>query len=108
MPCQLTPAEMLQRGLALAQLEEKIVSEDQHADSVEKELKAREAQLVLERSKLALAVRTGREPREVDCHAVLDFGDGRYDEFRDDTGEVIFSRPLTDAERQQSLLPESN
>ena len=46
------------------------------------------------------------EERDVEIEAILDFKRGVAEEIRLDTDEVLHTRPLTEAERQTSLLTE--
>ena len=93
----LTKDELIERGQQLAEIEQKMRSEEDHAEKVKRDLKSREAALILERSRLAGIVRTKSEPREVDCFAQADYDRGVYDEVRADTGE-----PLPGSQRRLS------
>jgi hypothetical protein len=56
-----------------------------------------------ERDQCMRSYHSGRELREVVCTWLADYASGTIACVRDDTGEVVETRPLTDAERQTAL-----
>jgi hypothetical protein len=92
--------------------EEKQVRAKEQADT-ELEIRALKAErggltgainkLGVKRGQLADVVKSERETRMVACTWTPDFTAGTTSCSRDDTGEVIESRPLTAAQRQGSL-----
>jgi hypothetical protein len=86
-------ADALQRNSELA-AEKKLAGED---------FKGREKLLAMRIEELAACVRTGQEPREVECFYEPDFDKGMINTRRFDTGEVIGRRPMASHERQQKL-----
>lgn len=102
---KLTKDELLTRGKQLADIENRIAEEALRAEGVKRDLKAKEASLTAERSRLAGIVSNASENREIDCSGIADFERGVYFEIRMDTGEVLpnSQRRLTDDERQAAL-----
>lgn len=79
-------------------------------DAKEDELKAaaKHAKSVLESlsaevRRLSNEVRTKSTYKNVECERIYDLVAGQIRELRKDIGEVIFERPMTDAERQSEL-----
>ncbi len=105
LPVKLTEDELLDFGQRLAQVESDASTHAAHADSVKKELKAKETALDAERSRLAGIVRSKHEPRDIDCHLIGYFETNRVNTIRLDTGEVVpgSERAMNLAERQESL-----
>lgn len=56
-----------------------------------------------ESSQLSFIVRTGAEPRDVVVDCWANYDDGRYEETRQDTGELVVERDLKPEERQTSM-----
>lgn len=105
LPVKLTQDELLKRGAQLAQLHADFAQHQMHADSVKKDLKAKETALEAEGSRLAGIVRTGFEPRPVVVQRWHDFRRNVSYDLRIDTGETFGERALTGDERQGTLLP---
>jgi len=104
LPVLLTDTELLAKGLQLAQVESQASDHEAHADSVKKDLKAKETQLMAERARLASIVRNRSEIREVRCDVVMDYESADVLTVRQDTGEVAYRRPMTNDERQRQLV----
>lgn len=89
LPVELTNDELLDRGARLAQLNSDIADHQAHAESVKKDLKARESALESDRARIASIVRQKREPREIACERIHDYDAGDQYDLRTDTGEVV-------------------
>lgn len=59
------------------------------------------------RSFLMDSIRTGRIVRDVRCVVYFDWDTGLCEILREDTYEVVHSRPLTEHEKQGRLFPET-
>lgn len=103
-PVKLSAEELLDFGQRLSSVEYDVRSHESHADSVKKDLKAKETALVAERSRLAGIVRSKAEHRDVRVTVWKDLDAREYREVRDDTGEVTFKRPLRPDELQAHLF----
>jgi len=103
LPCRLDDDELLDRGQKLAQVEEDLHTHRAHADQVKKDLRARESQLEADRAFLASVVRSKQEPRDVETIAYLAERPGHVDVVREDTGEVVRTRPAREGELQGKL-----
>lgn len=105
LPVKLTPEEQRERGVALAaKLFEKIECEaslKDHAENEKSKMKAADK----EATRLSAIVRSGEEPREVECRWTADYETSQMICFRTDTGEQIDSRPMTLKERTRNLFP---
>lgn len=104
--CDLTSAEVLERGRRMAQVDGEIDAHTSHETNVKADLKATRARLEAERSKLAASVRSGTELRPVEVEHLADFEAGVVREIRIDTGRTVRDRVLLATERQLKL-PES-
>jgi hypothetical protein len=101
-PCRLTDDERRTYGINLAHILETIDDEIAKHESVKREMKASLADLEAQRMMLATKVRRGEELREVEIE-VCASDDGRVQEIRKDTGEIIVTRAPSDEERQLRL-----
>lgn len=105
LPVKLTQEEMLSRGALLAQLHADFAQHTMRAESIKKELKAKETALEAEASRVAGIVRTGFEPRSVTVQRWFDYHRNVKFDMRADTGEVFNERALTPEDRQGVLVP---
>lgn len=81
--------------------------EQQHKE-LKKEMKEREDALKLQIRKLAMQIDTGSEDRLVDVEEVPSLGERLVHTYRQDTGALVRSRPMTPAEMaeaQQERIP---
>ena len=108
LPVKLDPHEVAQRAAELArELHDQAVAEEEAASTkkkLAKDLEARAARI----ARLGRVVHTRREDRQIDCHEEHRSLDGTARTIRDDTQEIVDTRPLTQEElreaRQESLL----
>lgn len=105
LPVKLTADEQRERGVSLAtKLGEKLdleLSLKDHAEDEKTKIKAADK----EAQRLLTIVRSGEEPREVECRWTADYETSQMICFRMDTGEQIDSRPMTLKERTRNLFP---
>ena len=106
LPCRLTDEELRERGQALAQTVQNIATEQTRQTDLKAQMKATLAGLQARESLLANVVARREEFRDVLVALVPDHAAGTLTEVRLDTGEAFYTRPLTEDERQLSLLAE--
>ena len=107
LPVKLDPHEVAQRADELArELHDQAVAEETAAATTKKlakDLEERANRI----SRLGRIVHTRREDRQIDCHEEHSALDGTARTVRDDTGEIVDTRPLTQEElreaRQEAL-----
>lgn len=104
LPCKLHEQEVADHAQRLAGIEEDLAAHKEAAKSVKADLAAKEAALVAERTSLARKVRTKEEVRPVTVNIYADFDLGKAVFERNDTGDVLEARALTDAERQTAMF----
>lgn len=105
-PVELTEQEVLTYGRRLAELHRQRAEVVEEFTDVKSEYKDRLQHVDDEISGKAGAVRTGKENREVDCCWVFDDQRNTATLMRLDTGELLNTRPQTDAERQVRIPEE--
>lgn len=98
----LTLDEVRAKGEDLALKIQEVDEETAELKEYTKTEKSRIQSLVLEQKKLAETVRQRRELRVVPVD-IIDIGEGKVNEVRTDTAEVIRTRPMTEKERQRTL-----
>lgn len=101
--CKLTDEELLAAGERLAELLDNFRQAVSDRESVVKQYKAKEAELEAEIESQQILVRNKSEIRKVPCVNVLDYTDVHCWVTREDTGEIIVDRKLTEDEKQSSL-----
>lgn len=107
LPVKLAPDEVAQRAEELArELHDQAIAEE--AAAATKKYIAQDLEKRRERvARLGRIVHTRREDRQIDCHEEHSALDGTARTVRDDTGEVVDTRPLTQEElrdaRQEAL-----
>lgn len=103
LPVTLTTDELLARGDGLARAHRAVRDEQAKQKAVKEEMKQRLEDLEGEVGKLARIVRDKAEDRDVECRIVHDYLANAVQVVREDTGEVIEARAMTDRERQIGL-----
>mgnify|MGYP001560173403 CR=1 FL=1 len=101
--CVLTDDELRQRGAKLAQVTTEIATEADHQKAVRDSQRSVMTALLAKQSELAAQINRGREVREVEVVTYADHARGLAMDVREDTGEVVLTRDLVGAERQQPL-----
>lgn len=102
--CELTDAETADAARELAKANARRAAIEQQKKEVDSQLKGEiEAQnTVIQR--LATLINTGHEFRNVECTVILDKPEaGKKTIVRNDTGEEVTVKPMTDADRQMVL-----
>lgn len=100
---KLGPADVMERGEQLARAQGELEELAGRESSTKAALKADRARIEAEIQRLALAVRNRAETRPVSVRVEADYGDGLAYEIREDTLEVVRTRPLSELERQREL-----
>lgn len=103
LPVEMTDAERIAAGDALARLLGTIAIERDDAKQVAKENRERIAELEAEASDLAAQVREGARREDVAVEYRPDFDRRVVDVVRLDTGEMVRADPLGDADAQTTL-----
>lgn len=103
LPVKLTQEELLSKSGELAGTVQDYATEERRQADVKAQLKARLTELDARRTQLAFVVARQEEERDVRCDVIADLNSLVANITRVDTGEVVQSRPLTDAERQDVL-----
>jgi hypothetical protein len=105
LPVVLTREELLSRGESLAHQDAAWAKLDAERKRAVDDFKAGLLKIESETARLALIVREKAEPRQVWVVEQRDFTENRVDFVREDTGEVVRTRVMTESERQMELLP---
>lgn len=103
LPVKLTPDELLRIGGELAEAVQDIDAEEDRQGDLKAGMKARLAELEARRTQLAVKIARQEEYRDVRVTIHYDHQRGIVEEIRDDLGEVITTRQMTDSERQLML-----
>lgn len=104
LPCELTEAERLLRGSELARAQRELGKIESRKKSAVADYKAQAEAIELRIALLARVVDEGVENRPVECRLDEDRNAATMKTVRVDTGEVVLSRPMTEAERQSRLF----
>lgn len=100
---QLTPAEVADRADRAAQMIAERDAKEEEQKAAAKHAKSVIESLDAEIRRLSNEVRTRSTYSPVECQREWRYGDGIFREVRNDTGEELINRRLTDAERQLNL-----
>jgi hypothetical protein len=103
LPCVLTDEELLKKGSDLATAVQDIATEEGRQVDLKASMKARLAEIEARRTQLAIAVSRKEEHRDVEVDIWHDYQRAVVQEIRRDTGEIMNTRVMSDAERQQHL-----
>lgn len=95
--------EILDRGARMAELHRQRQEHQADTKRIKAERKREEAELTDEIERLARIVHTRQEERSVAVWTMADFETGEAVEVRQDTGEILYRRALTAAERQTTI-----
>ena len=105
--CELTTLEMLGMVKELSIVLEGLARETDRQKSLKKSMASTIADLEQRRADLASKITLGRENRDVAVAMLADYVAGTVTEVRQDTFEVVRSRPLRDDEKQVPLPVEA-
>jgi hypothetical protein len=97
--CKLTEIELLARGETMAEAELEIAKLKETRKGINGQIQDYSAT----RNKLAKVIENGEELRMVDCAWIEDDKQNVHNCIRQDTGELVMSRAMTAADRQQTL-----
>jgi len=103
LPVKLTDDELLQKGEELADAHEELVEANGELKKNQDYLKNRIKGIQADISDLIRALKNKTEDREVDCEERPDYESGNMQTVRLDTGEVVYTRPLIDSEKQMQI-----
>lgn len=104
LPVQLTAEERMQCADALANALQRTESAKEKKRRINKDLDREIAEVQQEAIDLRNAVASGKEYREVIVHRIFNYSKATVTDSRTDTGEVLFTRAMTDEERQSKLI----
>jgi hypothetical protein len=107
LPVQLTEDEIKQRGKDLAKTHQDIVEVERHKKEINDDFKAKLSALVASACSLSRAISNGYEYREVECNWAYFWEKGEKHMVRIDTGEVVEIRKISEYERQDRMLIDS-
>lgn len=101
--CELTAEEQRLKGIQLADLDQKIAAK-QEQKKLQNELITDELKdLSRQVAEIALEVRQGWEERQIPCLATYDYALAKVVTCREDTGQVVDERAMTEDERQTTF-----
>jgi len=98
LPCTLTFEERERKGRELADLCAEADRLEGDKKSAAESFKAKQSTVDAKRREVHLIIRQGFESREVQCRRIMSYEAKRLDIVREDTGEVVSSRPLNPTE----------
>ena len=103
--CPLTDEDILSRGRMLCRTVSEMEETERARSEAAKEFREQLAALSDRQKRLALAIQSRQETRLVGCVEQFHVPTvGRKRVIRTDTGEVVFERDMTDAEKQMNLF----
>ena len=102
LPCKLTAAGFVARGQELAETVQGVNNEELNQKGIRDQLKAKLTELQSKQARLASVVARSEEYREVTV-VVNSRPDGKAEEVREDTGEILHVREMRDEEKQLAL-----
>ena len=108
LPVVLTDIELLDLGQKLAEKHREGRMEEDDQKEAKSAMKERLEGIENEINRLAGLIRERREYRQVEVHEVKDFSRSMVDTLRDDTGELVRTRPMTSEDRTVSLFTDAN
>lgn len=100
LPCKLTKKERLEFADALGEAAESVKEAEANKKTAKKQLDAAKDK----QDRLSVIVSSGTEYRDVELEERYDLDKGVFTSTRIDTGEVIHERPLTELEKQTTLV----
>lgn len=99
----LKPGELADRAQRAAHLIQDHDAKAEEFKSLAKTNKVALDRIATEMREMSRVVREGKEYRDVVCERIYNWTDGSVKDVRQDTGEVIAERGMSEAERQKSL-----
>lgn len=107
LPCRLNDEELLKAGGDLATAVQDLAAEEGRQADIKASMKAKVTEIEARRTQLAIKVSRKEEHRDVEVDIWHDYQRAVVQEIRRDTGEIISTRVMSDAERQQALPMEA-
>ena len=102
--CDFTPDEWAENARQLATATRLRSELEQEKKEIDSQYKAKIEEQIGRASKVAALLGAGYEMRNVPCEVILDKPEpGQATIVRQDTGEIVRTRPMTDMERQAVL-----
>lgn len=103
LPCRLTHDELLDRADQLSVVVQETTAEENRQTDAKAQMKARLTELDARKTRLAITISRKEEYRDVEVELVADVQAGTVTAYRNDSGEALETRPMSDAERQTTL-----
>lgn len=103
LPCRLSETELLARADELSVVVQETSAEESRQTDVKTQMKARLTELDARKTRLAITIGRKEEFRDVEVELMADVQAGTVTVIRQDTGESLETRPMSDAERQTTL-----
>jgi hypothetical protein len=107
LPVKLTEDEITQRGRGMAKFESDRSALEESKKATADEFKAKINLCSESMGRLSRSINTGHEDRDVECEWIKNFARKVADLVRNDTGEVVETRPLDADELQEKLFPKA-
>lgn len=104
--CRLTDEERLEFSDMMADAQQALEAAEANKKSLVKQLNAEIEQAKARRDKLTNIVASRTEYREINIEIHFNYDTGKVSKIRTDTGELYQERPMTEKEKQRSLLDE--
>ena len=104
LPCQLSDEERLAYADKLADATNAIEIAKDNMKSMQKQMQTELTEVTARRDKINRIVASKTEYRDIDVEIEKNYETGRVRQVRIDTGEIIVDRPMTQKEKQASLL----
>jgi hypothetical protein len=101
--CDLTEAEIIDFGLRMSKNMVEITKIATQKKETVSGFKAQVDELAADQRYLSGCVIAETETREVDCSIIYEWEKGQKDIFRNDTGELVESLPISESEQQEEI-----
>lgn len=108
LPCRLTGDELLIRADELSVVVQETNGEEVRQADVKAQMKARLTELDARKTRLAITIGRKEEYRDVEVELVADIQAQTTTIYRQDTGEAIETRPMSEQEKQAALPLETS
>lgn len=104
LPCRLTDPEYKELTVERATLDEKIADAEMRKKIVAKQVASEIEEAKGRINEINAALISGKISREIECRRVYDYDAGYVVVIRDDTGDIVSERKLTQEEKQTKLF----
>jgi hypothetical protein len=102
-PVRLTEAEKVSFGEALARETALLAETEDNLAAMRSDFKAKAEEHRAQINRISRIIQNGYESREVPCQEKRNFEENSVIVFRVDTGEIVETRAMTDADRQMEI-----